>query len=301
MSMKWDPCFIERSPMLAPLAPFAAALAKHCDWPTRAALQDLLAARRVQNRRGIPLRLVPPQSIGSASYEQRIYRHGELEVREGNWHDFFNVLAWLAYPRTKALLNERHIVALREECRTVQPDAATRDANRGRLRDALTLFDESGAVVLSHDRQLLEDLRALHWKGLFCSRRDQVRCSMRFYIFGHAIFEKALSPYIGLTAHAVLESVDAAFMDAPLEGQVAYVDALLAKPASSVEQLIVPTVLSPLPVLGVPGWWRANEEEAFYDDTRYFRETRRNPASADSESRRAAPEALRKRREYNRA
>jgi hypothetical protein len=63
------------------------------------------------------------------------------------------------------------------------------------------------------------------------------------------------------------------------------VDALLAGRASSVEQLIVPAALSPLPVLGVPGWWRANEEEAFYDDTRYFREVRRRHASADSESR----------------
>ena len=29
--------------------------------------------------------------------------------------------------------------------------------------------------------------------------------------------------------------------------------------------------LSPLPVLGVPGWWDGNEQEEFYDNTGYFR------------------------------
>jgi DUF3025 family protein len=266
--MNWDPSFVERSPMLVPLAPVAAALSKHRKWPPREALQELMAARDVRNRRGIPLRLVPPDSIASAFYEERVYRDGELEVREGDWHDLFNVLAWVVYPRAKAVLNERHMIALREEHKL---EAATGAAKRGRVRDAATLFDESGAVVLSHDRQLLEDLRAFRWKRLFWARRDDVRCSMRFYIFGHAIFEKALSPYIGVTAHALLASVDAGFVNAPVEGQVAYVDGLLAARASGIEQLIVPTVLAPLPVLGVPGWWRANEEEAFYDDARYFR------------------------------
>ena len=31
---------------------------------------------------------------------------------------------------------------------------------------------------------------------------------------------------------------------------------------------------SPLPVLGVPGWWAANEVAAFYDDTAVFRPKR---------------------------
>jgi len=33
--------------------------------------------------------------------------------------------------------------------------------------------------------------------------------------------------------------------------------------------------LSPLPVLGVPGWWPDNERESFYDDADYFRSGRR--------------------------
>jgi hypothetical protein len=279
----WDPFFLERSPMLAPLAPYAAALSKLCKWPPREALQELIAARGVQNGRGIPLRLVAPESIASVSYEERVYRDGELEMRQGDWHDFFNVLAWLVYPRAKAAVNERHIIARREEREnTRRLELARRGANRGRIRDALTLFDESGAIVVSNDRELIEDLRAFRWKRLFWSRRDRVMSSMRFYIFGHAIFAKALSPYMGMTAHALLDSVGADFMNTPVERQIACVDTLAAR-ACSVEQLTIPAVLSPLPVLGVPGWWRANDDEAFYDNTRYFRVGRRRAGSHDGQ------------------
>jgi hypothetical protein len=269
--------------MLEPLVPFAAALSHHRKWPAREALQELIAARGVRNAGGIPLRLVAPETIASASFEERVYREGELEVRQGDWHDLFNVLAWVVYPRAKAALNERHIIARREEGdNTSALESTRRRANRGRVRDALTLFDESGAVVLSNDRELIEDLRAFRWKRLFWSGRDHVRSGMRFYVFGHAMFEKALNPYVGMTAHAVLESVGAEFMNAPVERQIACVDELVAGRASGVEPLTVPAVLSPLPVLGVPGWWRANEEEGFYDNARYFRRGRQRVRSDDS-------------------
>jgi hypothetical protein len=270
--------------MLAPLAPFAAALSKHRKWPPREALQELIAARGVQNGCGIPLRLVASETTAGASFEERVYREGELEVRQGDWHDFFNVLAWLAYPRAKAALNERHVSARREERENASSlESAGCGGNRGRTRDALTLFDESGAIVLWNDRELIEDLRAFHWKRLFWTRRDRVLSSMRFYIFGHAIFEKALSPYVGMAAHAMSGNMGSDFMNAPVEWQITRVDEFVAERASRVEQLRVPAVLSPLPVLGVPGWWRANEEEAFYDDTRYFRAGRRRVRSEDNE------------------
>jgi hypothetical protein len=244
----------------------------------------LIAARGVQNGRGIPLRLVAPARIASASFEERVSREGELEVRQGNWHDFFNVLAWLVYPRAKAAVNERHISARCEEREnTGRSPWCALGANRGRTRDALTLFDESGAIVLSNDRELIEDLRGFRWKRLFWSHRDRVLSSMRFYIFGHSIFEKALSAYVGMTAHAVLRSIGTDFISAPVERQIACVDELVAQRASRLEQLTARTMLSPLPVLGVPGWSRANDEEAFYDNARYFRGGRRRVRSDDTE------------------
>jgi hypothetical protein len=35
-----------------------------------------------------------------------------------------------------------------------------------------------------------------------------------------------------------------------------------------------PADLFPLPVLGIPGWWPANENASFYDDREIFRPAR---------------------------
>ncbi|HET7158620.1 MAG TPA: DUF3025 domain-containing protein, partial [Burkholderiales bacterium] len=104
--------------MLTALAEYAEPLSQCATWPTREALQALLCAREVINASGIALRVVAPDERGNLSYEARIYEHGELELREGEWHDLFNVLAWLAYPHTKAALNERHVAAALAESTT---------------------------------------------------------------------------------------------------------------------------------------------------------------------------------------
>jgi hypothetical protein len=39
--------------------------------------------------------------------------------------------------------------------------------------------------------------------------------------------------------------------------------------------------LSPLPVLGVPGWWGGNEQENFYENTDYFRPGRNGSGAQD--------------------
>jgi hypothetical protein len=37
---------------------------------------------------------------------------GEVPTRSRNWHDWFNALAWLAWPHSKAALNARHVRAI---------------------------------------------------------------------------------------------------------------------------------------------------------------------------------------------
>jgi Protein of unknown function (DUF3025) len=56
-------------------------------------------------------------------------------------HDFFNGICWLNFPQTKARLNA--LQAAEISAHGVQ-------ATRGPLRDALTLFDESAAIALTH-------------------------------------------------------------------------------------------------------------------------------------------------------
>ena len=104
-------------------------------------------------------------------------------------------------------------------------------------------------------------MSARDWQGLFVQQRQQW-AQVRIDVFGHALFEKALSPYVGMTGHALLiETTDRTAGD---DLDVVAADAVLG----SITQ---PRDLSPLPVLGVPGWWDANRNAAFYANTAYFR------------------------------
>jgi hypothetical protein len=94
---------------------------------------------------------------------------------------------------------------------------------------------------------------------------------MRFFLFGHALYHKALDPFIGMTGKAVLLKVADGFAQLPLDCQVAATDRLLATHLWDRTRMSHGRELSPLPVLGVPGWWGANEQESFYEDTGYFR------------------------------
>ena len=286
ISSKWDSHFLERSPMLAPLATCAGTLANCSEWPSHEVLQGIISGRGVRNQCGIPIRLVEPESNAGESYEERIYRHGELPVRSGDWHDLFNVLAWLAYPRAKAALNERHFTAALEERDCATGSAAVKvGANRGRVRDALTLFDESGAIIASRAPELIDNLRRFRWKQVFWKSREHVLEASRFYVFGHACFEKALDPYVGMTAHALFVIVSVDFLAGTLAQQIALLDPLVAARVRNSEELTTPRMLVPLPLLGIPGWWPANEQESFYDDVSYFRPERTSRAADDPQRR----------------
>lgn len=261
----WNPAFVERMPLLLPLSGFASRL-NGVDWPAHAVLQQLLEDADVRVASGQPLRLVP--SGGKRPYEIRVYENAELEVRECNWHDFFNVLVWLMFPRAKAALNARHYAAWSDDS----------GDGRGAVRDALTLFDESGMVVLSAQPALLQLIRNFEWKSLFWEQRAALVAGMRFLPFGHALCEKALSPYRGMTGHALLLDVDAEWLTLETPQLMPRVDRMLEALVADPQSMQTTRRLSPVPVLGVPGWCRDNEHADYYDDTRYFRPGRRAAA-----------------------
>jgi hypothetical protein len=262
--MDWDPDFLSRSPMLEPLR--ACTPAFGADWPGIAALQQLLDARDPPpcNAGGTPLRLVPPARGTRAPedrYEARVFLRGELEMRERNWHDLFNVLVWLAFPRAKAALNARHYGELKSQAAP----------GRGAVGDALTLFDEGGVIVVSGAEDLLDLLRAFRWKDLFWRRRDDVRSGVRFVLFGHALYEKALAPFAGITARGILLSQPSCPTDARPADLLAALDAGLESRIANPATLSATRDLAPVPVLGVPGWCAENEREEYYDNVDYFR------------------------------
>ena len=208
------------------------------------------------------IRFVPPRPDGRG-YECRIWESGEVETRPDNWHDWFNALVWLTFPKTKIAVSARHV-------RAMTPQGAA----RGSERDALTHFDECGIVVLSSRPALLDLLRGFQWKTLFVERRAEVEQHMRFVVFGHATYEALLKPFRGLTAKAVLQEVDAAWMQLPVAEQLVAVDALLAADLSS-GRYTHPRDFQPLPLLGIPGVVPESANPAYYDDTWQFRPGRR--------------------------
>jgi hypothetical protein len=213
---------------------------------------------------GAPIRFVAPGSSRepSAEYEVRIFETGEVQTRPDNWHDLFNALVWLAFPKTKAVLNGHHHEQIK---------ARRGQRLRGTARDVLTLFDEGGVVVGTADAGLSSLLRDFKWKELFWTRRADVQRFMRFHVFGHAIYEKAVQPYKGVTAKALIVDVAPELADATTELQLAELDARAARYFSETRALASTRSLPPLPILGIPGWEPANEREEYYDDATQFR------------------------------
>jgi hypothetical protein len=271
MIMDWNPDFLARSPMFEPLRALGGALAVP-EWPTRQALQDLLVrgGDPVMTLSGLPVRLVPAggrMRSFEERYEARIHLRGEMIFRERNWHDLLNVLAWLTFPRAKAALNARHYAALRAQ-------NAAGAANRGPAQDALTLFDEGGVIVASCDDRLLKMIHEFRWKELFWHNRDEVRSRMRFMLFGHALYEKALRPFIGITGRGILLKTEPGLLAQPPGERLAALDSRVAACISESGSLTAPRALAVVPVLGVPGWCPGNEQESYYDNTDYFRPRR---------------------------
>jgi hypothetical protein len=272
MAQSWDSDFAARSTMLEPLRA-AAALLRGRHWPGCAELNRVLEARdaTVLTGGGKPLRFVahePRRGAFEDRYEPRIFLRGEVQVRSCNWHDLLNALVWLTFPAAKAALNARQYAEL------VRQEAGGAP-NRGPVQDALTLFDEGGVIVAVGDAGLGALLGSFEWKELFWRRRDEAASRMRFYLFGHALCEKALQPFSGITGRGVMIEVAAAsFFALPLAAQLAALDSRVAAHIADPLRFTATRELTPVPILGVPGWWSGNESETYYDDAGYFRPAR---------------------------
>lgn len=265
---QWFPDFLMRSPMFEPLRPLGAALCSP-QWPTLDDLQHAADARepRVLTRGGAPLRFVEQGARAAAfedKYEVRIYLKGEVQIRAASWHDMLNALVWLTFPHAKAALNERHYLALIKQQTAGAP-------NRGPEQDMMTLFDEGGVIVVASDDELLGQIREFRWKELFWRNRARVQSAMRFFLFGHALYEKALRPFTGITGRGMLFQVGADFFAAPLVMQLERLDVMLAQRLLDTAALNTTRDLAPVPILGVPGWCADNARESYYDNVDYFR------------------------------
>jgi hypothetical protein len=227
-----------------------------------ASLDFLNSQVEVQSGSGQRIVFVAPPDDG-LGYETRIWRYGQVATRPGNWHDFFNALVWLTFPRAKAALNAGHAAAVESH------------AGRGRDRDAMTHFDECGIVVVSSDPGLLTLLSDFRWKAFFWERRADLGQTLRCVVFGHATYESLLRPFRGLTAKALLYEMSPDWFSRPLASQLADIDQRLAGELAAGGHRDA-RALHPLPLMGLPGITADSESPAYYDDDWQFRPGRRN-------------------------
>ncbi len=235
----WDPNFADRSPWFWPLASAARAFVRHHDWPTHDELTAMYASLAVA-RGASPLRFTPnvrkeDKREGERVqldrlYDARIARYGEVPTREQDWHDFFNALCFATFPRAKIALHGRQFAAL---TRRIDPDAKRLPSTRTKEQDALTLFDEGGAVVAADAGTLAE----LSDPSLVLPAERLSRAvaegRARVVPFGHALFEHLVE---GLRCPGgstrMLEIDDVSVADGALLAEVdARLGALLEDPA----------------------------------------------------------------------
>ena len=237
------------APWLAPWRVRGEAIAQRvlCGTPQPQALNTAAAA---------PVRFIPQAELpDGVAYEQHIFDTSCVPTREG-LHDFFNALCWMEFPRTKKRLNQLQAQQIAQL--GIAPE-------RGPARDGLTLFDENAALLQAPDA-LWNALVQKDWQAVFGTHRALWQKS-QLILFGHALTEKLVAPRKSITAHVYRAQVATNSI-----ANHAELDDWLAADLSAEKLARKP--FAHLPVLGVPGWWAANEDPAFYADATVFRAPR---------------------------
>lgn len=230
------------------------------------ALNAGAAGLGLRNAAGLPIRFVPQSELPEGqAYEQFIGATGCVPTRD-NLHDFFNGLVWLTFPRIKQRLNA---------LQAAQIAVAGVGRSRGPARDAATIFDENAAllVVRGSDaaRELVEALRGHRWTEVLFEGRARFEAVVQPWLFGHALMEKLVAPRKAITAHTRVVVAPDAYFALDWGTQRSWIDETVA--AQLAVNDLTTASFTPLPVLGVPGWYEG-QDEAFYADTTVFRPKR---------------------------
>jgi hypothetical protein len=224
-------------------------------------LNALAQAFHLKTGYGLPLYFVDHSELDSnLPYELFIARTGRVPTRD-NLHDRYNALIWLTAPCTKARLNQLQAQAIEEN----------RNSNiRGPLRDAATLWDENGVILVSDGKEKIRGLlRDQNWQAIFLEERgcwlpNETQAAgwprWQVFVFGHALLEKLENPYKSITAHTLILETS--------ERSWSAIDVALL---NQLDSKLTSKIFTPLPLMGIPGWLASNDHPEFYADERVFR------------------------------
>ncbi|MFZ6818150.1 DUF3025 domain-containing protein [Undibacterium sp. Ji22W] len=251
-------------PWLASILPAANKILVQEDW--RAGLNLAAREQGLQNHRDLPLQFILQEELPEGvAYESHISAEAKVPTRE-NLHDFFNALVWLSFPQIKRQLNA---------LQAAQIASLGIGKSRGPARDAATIFDENAALLVLEKseagRSILEALRAHQWQEVFVRQRAQFAEVAQVWSFGHALMEKLVQPYKAITAHAWVVWVEADFFHQDQAQQARQLDAQVSEQLRT--HVLSTADYTPLPVLGIPGWWEGQDAD-FYADVSVFRPKR---------------------------
>lgn len=187
----WDPDFATRSRYHHALAPFASALADERGFPSPERL-TALAASMTSGGGSAPtptfVRQVKPRRRGprvvevSERYDGHVALHGHVPTRPGSWHDLYNALVFIAFPRAKRALHARQFAAARA---AIPEGAAMVPGRRTREQDHLTILDEGSLLVACAPGEEASVIARLRAEGEAALDDPELRA----VAFGHALYE----------------------------------------------------------------------------------------------------------------
>lgn len=272
MTSAWDKNFYKASKLFSPIVPaFKQLNYDKAFWPSLDDLNQLVNIKPVYNANKLPIEFVHQRETVESfdvNYEPLIYLEGKVQTRLESWHDFFQVLVWSTFPKLKSAIN-----ALHYEAALSRYKENPKNKQRTKIENFLTLFDECGSIIVYSEESFKSIIQDFRWKELFITHRDDFSNQIECVVFGHAMYEKAIKPYIGMTSHCLFLKQPNEYFSQSIEERNGIIDEALSQTLLSTKNWTTKS-LNPFPILGVPDWHQGNDVETFYDDDNYFRQKR---------------------------